>query len=117
MKNPGFSLLPKWRSLIPVAGLASGKVQVRAIMGRLVAAVRIGDSIYVFDGRCPHAGVSLHGEEVKQDGIIECPKHSMRLSLDALPCSYHARLVRHVPFRVNDGMVEVNRDDLVRALS
>jgi nitrite reductase/ring-hydroxylating ferredoxin subunit len=107
---------PKWQTLIQVADLAAEEVHARPVMGRLVAAVRLNDCLYVFDGRCPHAGQSLDGSEVTPDGIIECPRHGYRLSLDALPCPAGSLPVTHVPFRVRDGLVEIDREALVRTL-
>jgi nitrite reductase/ring-hydroxylating ferredoxin subunit len=115
MQSWFFSLV-KWLPLIKAADMVPGKVHVRVINGRQVAASRVNEHIYVFDGRCPHAGQSLDGGEVTRNGILECPRHSLRLSLNASPCAANSRPVTHVPFRVRDGMVEVNRELLARTL-
>lgn len=110
------SLKFRWRGLIRARDLPSGKVLVRRVRGRLVGVANVGDNIYVFDGRCPHAGQSLHGVAVSDRGIVECPKHGLKLALGKSPCSANASScsanampVAQLPFRVRDGVIEVNR--------
>jgi nitrite reductase/ring-hydroxylating ferredoxin subunit len=104
-------ILPvKWRILIRESDLIPGKVEVRKIFRRVIGIVKINGSVYVFDGRCPHAGRSLQDSEVAQHGILVCPGHGLRFSLIPQPCSVNAMLIPQLPFRVRGGMVEINRD-------
>jgi nitrite reductase/ring-hydroxylating ferredoxin subunit len=106
------SLRFRWRGLTRAKDLPPGEVLVRRVRGRLVGVADVGDNIYVFDGRCPHAGQSLHGAAVSDRGIVVCPKHGLTLALVDLPCSANAMPVARLPFRVRDGVIEVNRGAL-----
>lgn len=102
----------KWRGLMRESNLVPGIVRVRKIRGRLVGAVNVGGRIYVFGGRCPHAGRSLDGSEANSQGIIVCPGHGFRYSLGFQPCSINAMPLTQLPFRVREGIIEVDRDAL-----
>lgn len=109
------SILPmRWGRLIKEADLVPGKIQVRKIPGRLIGAVSIDGNIYVFDGRCPHAGRSLAGSDVSSDGIVVCPGHGLRYALISQPCSVNPMPLNQLPFRVRDGVIEVDRYALRR---
>jgi len=108
-------MLPvKWRRLIRKRDLIAGQVQVRKVQRDLVGVVKVGGQIYVFDGRCPHAGRSLQGCEVTARGLMKCPGHSFQLSLTPQPCSVNAIPITSLTFRVRDGIVEVDRSALRR---
>ena len=100
----------KWRRLIRESDLIAGRVQVRKVQRDLVGVVKVHDQIYVFDGRCPHAGRSLHGCEVNSGGVMECPSHGLRLRADfsAMP-GPRAIPVTQLTFRLSDGIVEISR--------
>jgi nitrite reductase/ring-hydroxylating ferredoxin subunit len=97
-----------WRSLIRESDLVPGKTQVRKVLGRLVGIAKINGRIYVFDGRCPHAGRSLRDSEVTPQGILVCPGHGLRFSLGSQPGSADAIPLAQSSFRVRNGMVEVD---------
>lgn len=101
----------RWRTLIREADLPEGEVRVRRVLGRLVGVVNVDGRIYVFDGRCPHAGRSLQGAEVGSRGVLVCPGHSLRYSLIPQSCSVSAMLAQ-LTFRVRDGVIEVDRKAL-----
>lgn len=107
-------LLVKWRRLARETDLMPGKVQVRKVLSHLVGVVKVDGQIYVFDGRCPHAGRSLQGGEVSSRGIMECPGHGLRLSLGSQPCPVNAIPITQLTFRVRNGVVEINRGALRR---
>jgi nitrite reductase/ring-hydroxylating ferredoxin subunit len=94
--------------------LIADQVQVREIRRHLVGVVKIGGQIYVFDGRCPHAGRSLEGCEVTAYGLMKCPAHGFQLSLTPQPCSVNAIPLTSLTCRVRDGIVEVDRGALRR---
>jgi nitrite reductase/ring-hydroxylating ferredoxin subunit len=108
----GYLLAVKWRVLIRESDLVPGKVEVRKVFGHLTGIVKINGHIYVFDGKCPHAGRSLQGSEVTRHGILVCPGHGLQFSLTPQSCSVNARLLPQLPFRVRDGAIEINRDFL-----
>ena len=97
-----------WRSLIRESDLVPGKTQVRKVFGRLVGVAKINGQIYVFDGRCPHAGRSLRDSEVTPQGILVCPGHGLRFSLGSQPGPVDAVPLAQSSFRVRNGMVEVD---------
>jgi nitrite reductase/ring-hydroxylating ferredoxin subunit len=106
-------LLPvKWRPLIRESDLVPGKVEVRKVFGHLTGIVKTNGHIYVFGGKCPHAGRSLQDSEVTGHGILVCPGHGLQFSLTPQPCSVNAMPLPQLSFRVCDGMVEINRDCL-----
>ncbi|SRR6266568_6205637 len=98
----------KWRGLISENELAPNEVQVRKILGRLVGAAKINGRIYVFDGRCPHAGRSLQDSEVTPQGTLVCPGHGLKLALGPQPCSVNAVPLAQSSFRVRNGTVQVD---------
>lgn len=98
----------KWRRLIQESDLASSKVQVRKVFGYLVGVAKVGGRIYVFDGRCPHGGRSLQDIEVAPRGVLVCPGHGIKLSLSPQPCSAGAVPLAKLPFRVRNGVVEID---------
>lgn len=106
-------LLPvKWRTLIRESDLVPDKVEVRNAFGHLIGIVKINSRIYVFDGKCPHAGRSLQDSEVIQHEILVCPGHGLQFSLTPQPCSVNAMLLPQLAFRVRGSVVEINRDCL-----
>jgi nitrite reductase/ring-hydroxylating ferredoxin subunit len=105
-------LRSRWHGLIRVADLLPGKILVKRVRGQLVGVVGIGDNIYVFDGRCPHAGQSLHDTAVSDRGIVECPRHGLKLTLKEWPCPTDVMQLAQLPFRVRDGLIEVDRGGL-----
>lgn len=98
---------PQWRRLIRIADLSPGIVLVKRIRGLLIGAANDEDRIYVFEAICPHAGQSLEGLKVC-GGVVVCPRHGLTLGLARLPCSANARPVTHLPYRVRNGIVEVD---------
>jgi nitrite reductase/ring-hydroxylating ferredoxin subunit len=98
----------RWHWLMREADLAEGKIRERQVLGRLVGAVKVDGNIYVFDGRCPHAGRSLHDGEVSSSGIVECPGHGLRYSLTTQPCWANVMPLSHVAFRIHDGAIEID---------
>ena len=108
-------MLPvRWRKLTREMDLIAGQVQIHKVRRHLVGVVKTDEQIYVFDGRCPHAGRSLEGCQVTAPGIIKCPAHGFRLSLSPQPCSVHAIPLITWTCRVRDGIVEVDRNALRR---
>lgn len=99
----------KWRMLIQESDLIPGKAEVRRIFGRLIGVAKINSQIYVFDGKCPHAGRSLQDSEVTRHGILVCPGHGIQFSLVPQPYSVNAMLLPQLPFRARDGVIEINR--------
>jgi nitrite reductase/ring-hydroxylating ferredoxin subunit len=112
MKDMLGSLKSRWQGLVRVADLLPGRVLVRRVRGRLVGVADVGDNIYVFDGSCPHAGQSLRDAAVSDRGVVVCPKHGLKLALEELPCRADAMPVAQLPFRVRDGVIEVDRGAL-----
>jgi len=112
MKDMLGPLRSRWQGLVRVADLLPGKVLVRRVRGRLVGVADVRDSIYVFDGRCPHAGQSLHAAAVSDRGIVVCPRHGLKLALEEFPGRADGMPVAQLPFRVRDGVIEVDRGAL-----
>ncbi len=109
------SLKFSWRGLARTADLSPGRVLARRVRGRLVGVVEIGGNIYVFDGRCPHAGQSLHDAAVSGRGTVECPKHGLKLALEKSQCPADSIPAAQLPFRVRDGVIEVDTGALKKA--
>ncbi|MFL6128786.1 MAG: Rieske (2Fe-2S) protein [Mycobacteriales bacterium] len=99
----------RWHGLVRAADLVPGRVVVRRVRGRLVGVATVGGRVRVFDGSCPHAGRSLHGAAVSDRGVVVCPRHGLKLTLEEAPCAAGARPVTPLPFRLRDGVVEVDR--------
>ena len=110
----GYVFLGKWRSLIRESDIAPGKVEVRKVLGRIVGIAKIDGHIYVFDGKCPHAGRSLRNCEVSSRGIIVCPGHGFLLSLSRRAHPDNTIPLSQLAFRVRGGFLEINRDALRR---
>lgn len=108
----GYLLPAKWQILIRESDLVPGKVEVRKVFGHLTGIVKINGRIYVFDGKCPHAGRSLQDSEVTRRGILVCSGHGLQFSLAPQPCSVNAMPLPQLSFRVRGGVVEINRDCL-----
>jgi nitrite reductase/ring-hydroxylating ferredoxin subunit/predicted HicB family RNase H-like nuclease len=102
----------RWYALVRAADLPPGRVWVRKVGRQLVGVAASGDNVYVFDGRCPHAGQSLQDAEVCDSGVVICPRHALKLALKKVPCSAQARPIAQLPFRVRDGVIEVDRRNL-----
>ena len=63
--------------------ISSGTVRRFEVGGRLVAVVRIGDSVYAIGDTCSHADVSLsEGEVLCDEKELECWKHGSAFSLE-----------------------------------
>jgi len=63
--------------------ISSGTVRRFEVGGRLVAVVRIGDSVYAIGDTCSHADVSLsEGEVLCDEKELECWKHGSAFNLE-----------------------------------
>jgi nitrite reductase/ring-hydroxylating ferredoxin subunit len=107
-----FSL--KWHRLMGESEVIPGKVQVHKVLGRLVGITSIDGSVYVFDGRCPHAGRSLEDSVVTPGGTVVCPRHGLRLFLCPQPCPAGAMPLARYAFRICNGHIEIDRQALLR---
>jgi nitrite reductase/ring-hydroxylating ferredoxin subunit len=107
-----FSL--KWHRLIGESEVIPGRVQVHKVLGRLVGITNLNGNVYVFDGRCPHAGRSLQDSAVTPGGTVVCSKHGLRLSLYPQTCSDNAMLLTRYAFRICNGYIEIDRQALLR---
>lgn len=107
-----FSL--KWHRLIGERDVIPGQVEVRKVLGCLVGITNVDGSVYVFDGRCPHAGRSLQDSTVIPGGTVVCSKHGFRLSLYPEPCSVDALPLTRYVFRIFNGYIEIDRQGLLR---
>ena len=68
--------------IAPLDDLVPGTVKRFEIEGRLVAVVRIDDSVYAIGDTCSHGNVSLSEGEVLCDDLeLECWKHGSTFSL------------------------------------
>lgn len=78
--------------------------------GRVLAAVRIDDTVYVLDDRCSHEEFSLSDGEVDLDSAeIECARHGamFRLSDGAALTLPATRPVGHYDVHEQSGRLEV----------
>jgi nitrite reductase/ring-hydroxylating ferredoxin subunit len=107
-----FSL--KWHRLMGESEITPGKVQVHKVLGRLVGIANVNGRVYVFDGRCPHAGRSLQDSVVTPGGIVVCPRHGFRLPLYSQPRSADAMPLTRYSFRICKGYIEIDRQALLR---
>jgi nitrite reductase/ring-hydroxylating ferredoxin subunit len=103
----------KWHRLMRESEIIPGEVQVRRVFGRLVGVTNVNGRVYVFDGRCPHAGRSLQDSVVAPSGVVVCATHGFRLSLYPRPCSVNAMPLTRFTFRICDGYVEIDRQSLL----
>jgi nitrite reductase/ring-hydroxylating ferredoxin subunit len=104
----------RWHDLVRVASLPPNRVLVRRVRGQLVGVAELGGQIHVFGGGCPHAGQSLQDTVPSADGTVECPRHGLKLALDESRCPAGSKPVVRLPFRVRDGVVEVDTGALRR---
>jgi nitrite reductase/ring-hydroxylating ferredoxin subunit len=107
-----FSL--KWHRLMGESEVIPGKVQVHKVLGRLVGITNVDGIVYVFDGRCPHAGRSLQDSVVTPSGTVVCSKHGIRLSLSPQSCPFGAMPLTRYAFRICNGYIEIDRQALLR---
>jgi 3-phenylpropionate/trans-cinnamate dioxygenase ferredoxin subunit len=78
--------------------------------GRVLAAVRIDDTVYALDDRCSHEEFSLSDGDVDLDSAeIECARHGamFRLSDGAALTLPATRPVAHYEVREQSGRLEV----------
>lgn len=107
-----FSL--KWHRLAGESEVIPGKVQVHKVLGRLVGVTNIDGCVYVFDGRCPHAGRSLQDSVVTPGGTVVCSRHGFQLSLYPQSRPAGAIPLTRYTFRICDGYIEIDRQALLR---
>ena len=104
----------KWYRLIRENEVIPGRVQIRKVFGRLVGVTNVNGGIYVFDGRCPHAGRSLQDSVAAPSGVVVCAAHGFRLSLHPQPSASNAIRLTRFSFRICDGYVEIDWQQLLR---
>lgn len=78
--------------------------------GRVLVAVRIGETVYVLNDRCSHEEFSLaEGEVDVETAEIECARHGamFRLSDGAAVSLPATRPVQHYDVKENNGRLEV----------
>jgi nitrite reductase/ring-hydroxylating ferredoxin subunit len=107
-----FSL--KWHRLAGESEILPGKVQVHKVLGHLVGVANVNGRVYVFDGRCPHAGRSLQDSVVTPGGIVVCSRHGFGLPLYPQSRSADAMPLTRYAFRISNGYIEIDRQALMR---
>jgi len=94
----------------PLAEIPSGTARRVEYGGRVIALVRIDDSVYAIGDTCSHADISLsEGEVISETKEIECWKHGSAFSLETgepqtLPAT---KPVPTYDVAVEDGMVVI----------
>ena len=72
-----------------------------------LAVFRNGNTVYVFDDKCPHAGASLSGGHIKE-GCVFGPWHAWSFDVDTGRCPDNQKIgIRTYPVRVIKGVVWV----------
>jgi nitrite reductase/ring-hydroxylating ferredoxin subunit len=113
-RRAGNMLSLKWHRLMRESEIIPDQVQIRKVFGRLVGITNVNGCIYVFDGRCPHAGRSLQDSVAAPSGVVVCATHGFRLSLYPQPCAVKAIPLTRFAFRICNGYVELDRQSLLR---
>lgn len=97
-------------TLCPFDELPADSAKRFDIDGHRLAAVRIGDDVYVIGDRCSHADYSLaEGEIDGGDMTIECWKHGSTFSVTTgePTCLPATKPVQTYDVVVEDGMIQV----------
>ncbi len=86
--------------------LGTGKYVVVGKHGYAVFVV--GDEVRVIDDNCPHAGASLSGGHLDEEGVVRCPMHNWYFDTCSGKCTDNERIgVETYESRVVDGCVEI----------
>ena len=86
---------------------AEGEVAEFTVSGRSLCVAKIGESVSVLDGTCPHEGGPL-GEGILEEGRVVCPWHAYAFDLHTGLTEQDSRLRAEVlETTVADGEVRV----------
>jgi len=95
---------------VPIANfseLPEGRARGYAIEGLAIALVRVGESVFAMDSRCPHAGGRLDRSTAVAFAIT-CPMHGARFDIRTGQCmNAPYDNIRTFQTRISDGIVEI----------
>lgn len=95
-----------WHALAPLAALPEGTTR-HPCAGRAVFVHRAGDSLAVYDSRCPHQATDIP-ELAHEAGRLTCPRHGWVFDVESGACIHKGtRPLRRLEHRVQAGQVEL----------
>ena len=96
---------PSWHDVAAIADLADGKTLRTDCDGRGVFVYRKGDSVKVFDSRCPHESTNIPHLALKGRKLT-CPKHEWEFDIATGRCTAKGdRPLTELPHKVVKGRV------------
>ena len=103
------SILPSdeiWKRLGTLDEFPDGPTVVREVAGTTVFVTRTGDSVRVFDARCPHHDTNI-SHTVITAGEVECPLHGWRFDVATGQCVRGGNDLRERKTKVEDSVISV----------
>lgn len=98
-----------WHRVAGPDDLASGGVMMAKAGDKLVAVVRIGDTVSALDNACPHMGGPL-GQGTVDDGRLVCPWHARAYDVTSGECDGYAEHVQCYAAELRDDGIYVSTD-------
>lgn len=99
---------PRWVTVARLEDLPDGQIKAIRCDGRVVAVVRLGDTVCALENACPHRGGPLAGGRLV-GGEIACPWHGFRFDprtgAATMPAQHPPASL--VPARVQGGKVQL----------
>ena len=97
---------PEWHTVGPVTELTSGEINYRDCGGRSLYIYRDGDSLKVYDSRCPHQVTNIPHLALEGKRLT-CPKHQWAFDVTTGECvDKGTRPLRQFDSRVREGRLE-----------
>lgn len=113
MKLPGFDLDAlhgdtHWHDVMPVVEIEEGHARRIECDGRAVFVHRQGETITVYDSRCPHQTTDI--PQLALDGTtLTCPTHGWQFDITNGACIRHGNSpLRQFPNRIVEGRLQAN---------
>lgn len=94
---------PAWRDVIAAAELPDGEITYTAASGRNLFIYRAGESIRVYDSRCPHQVTNIPHLALSGKRLT-CPKHQWAFDVSTGECVEKGdRPLRHFEHKIENG--------------
>jgi len=94
---------PAWRDVMAVTDLPDGEITYAAASGRNLFIYRDGDSIRVYDSRCPHQVTNIPHLALAGKRLT-CPKHQWAFDVTTGSCVEKGdRPLRHFEHKIENG--------------
>ncbi len=95
-----------WIRLGTVEEFSNGATAVREMAGNAVFVTRSGDSVRVFDARCPHHDTNISHTAITASEV-ECPLHGWRFDVATGQCVRGGADLRERKTKVEDSVISV----------